>query len=212
MDGSNADIACDSYHKYKEDVALLKEMGADFYRFSISWSRILPSGFLNTSVNYRETPGVKYYRNILLELQSAGIKPMVTLYHWDLPQSLQDLGGWTNPMIVDWYSDYVRVCFEMFGDLVKMWSTFNEPMQTCQGGYGSTAMAPQIVSPGIGEYLCAHHLLLSHSAAYHIYKKEFKKQNGKISIVTDFNWFIPLNSTSKSDQEAAERARMFFVS
>lgn len=111
---------------------------------------------------------------------------MVTLYHWDLPQSLQDLGGWTNPLIVGWYSDYATVCFKMLGDLIKMWSTFNEPYQVCHAGYSTTGKAPGILSPGIGEYLCTHYLLLSHAEAVQIYRDDFqKKQNGNNHI--DFN-------------------------
>lgn len=106
-------------------------------------------------------------------MRRNGIEPMVTIYHWDLPQSLQDLGGWTNPLSVDWYIDYARICFQLFGKSVKYWFTFNEPKQICHYAYAELLTAPAIFSPE-GEYLCAHHVLLAHASAWHMYKKQFK--------------------------------------
>lgn len=129
-------------------------------------------------INKINAAGVKYYRNLINELRDNNIEPLVTIYHWDLPQSIQDVGGWPNSKIIDWYTDYARVCFELFGDVVKYWLTFNEPKQTCHGGYGAGDMAPTIKSAE-AEYLCSHNLLLAHARAYRLYNQTFRKtQNG----------------------------------
>lgn len=173
---ATGDVACDSYHKYKEDVQLLKDLGVDHYRFSISWSRILPTG-LTDKIN---PDGIAYYNNLINELIKNKIEPLVTLYHWDLPEPLQDIGGWPNPDIATYFKDYADVCFKQFGDRVKMWITFNEAKQTCQQGYGSATMAPLISSPGVAEYQCAHTLLKAHANAWHLYDETYRKtQKGK---------------------------------
>lgn len=118
--------------------------------------------------------GVKYYRNLIKELRDNNIEPMVTIYHWDLPQSIQDAGGWPNPEIIEWYTDYAKACFELFGDLVNYWITFNEPKQICHKGYGTGDYAPLIKSAE-AEFWCSHNLLLSHARAYHLYNDTFRK-------------------------------------
>lgn len=126
--------------------------------------------------------GVTYYRNLIKELRDNDIEPLVTLYHWDLPQVFQDQGGWPDEFIVDKFGDYARVCFEMFGSDVKYWLTFNEPKQTCLGGYAEGSKAPALQNPGIAEYQCTHNVLKSHAKAWHIYDQEFRAtQNGKLS-------------------------------
>ncbi|KAJ8943035.1 hypothetical protein NQ318_022579, partial [Aromia moschata] len=204
-DGSNGDVACDSYHKYKEDVALLKYLGVDHYRFSISWSRILPEGF-SYKIN---DAGVQYYKNLIKELKDNGIEPLVTIFHWDTPQPIHEAGGWTSEFVVDYFADYARVCFKLFGDDVKYWITFNEPKQICQQGYGAGVKAPAVKSPGIGEYLCAHNVIKSHAKAWRIYDEEFRStQNGIVGITIDTPWFEP-NTTSDEDVMAAERQLQF---
>ncbi|XP_013185165.1 myrosinase 1 [Amyelois transitella] len=184
-DGSTGDDACKSYEYYKRDIQMIKFLGVDFYRFSISWPRILPSGFRNKISD----DGLKYYNNLIDELLANNIEPIVTIYHWDLPQYLQDLGGWANPMIADWYVDYAQVLFETFGDRVKTWITINEPKQIGLFGYGMSYLAPRLNAHGIGEYLAAKHILLAHAKAWHLYDKQFRPhQKGTIgiTIATDF--------------------------
>lgn len=175
-DHSNLDVAADSYHKYKDDVAALKAVGMQSYRISIAWSRLLPTGYAN-KIN---EAAVRYYKQVIKELKNNNIEPMVTLYHWDLPQILQEqLGGWLNETVADLFADYARVCFQLFGEDVKWWVTINEPKQVCLAGYGGGYFAPGIVSNGVGEYVCAKNVLLAHARAFRIYDKEFRqKQKG----------------------------------
>ncbi|KAL4712790.1 hypothetical protein ACJJTC_011860 [Scirpophaga incertulas] len=187
-DFSNGDVAADSYNQYKRDVEMIRELGLDFYRFSISWPRLLPTSFPD-KIN---EAGVQYYNNLIDELLKYNIQPMVTLFHWDLPQKLQEMGGWVNPHIVDWFTDYVRVVFDNFGDRVKYWITINEPMSICHYAYGEALVAPAVHSPGIAEYICSKNLLLAHAKAFHLYDKVYRPtQNGNISITIHSFWDEP---------------------
>lgn len=160
----------------------------NFYRFSISWARILPEG------SYINQAGIDYYNKLINELIDQSIEPMVTIYHWDLPQYLQDIGGWTNPLISNFYLHYVDVLFEKFGDRVKRWITFNEPYIFCKNGYGDGTHAPLINQPGLGEYLCGHHVLQSHAKAYHLYKTKYVERfNGQVGICLYGSFHYPLN-------------------
>ncbi|XP_023021868.2 myrosinase 1 isoform X1 [Leptinotarsa decemlineata] len=205
-DRSTPAVACDSYHKYKEDVALVKNMGLDVYRLSIAWSRVLPTGKID-SVNQL---GVQYYKKLLKELKDNNVQAMVTLYHWDLPQPLQDeYGGWLNETVVDLFVDYAKLCFELFGDDVQWWVTINEPKQVCNAGYGDGRFAPGIVSRGIGEYVCNKNVILAHAKAYRIYDEQYRsKQGGKVSMVIDTLWFEP-SSDNPGDIDASERLLQF---
>ncbi|KAA8549627.1 hypothetical protein F0562_001355 [Nyssa sinensis] len=139
-DGGNGYLAVDSYHQYKEDVAILKKIGLDAYRFSISWPRVLPRGNLSGGVNKE---GVKYYNNLIDELLANGIEPFVTLFHWDLPQALEDeYGGFLSSEIVKDFCDFAELCFWEFGDRVKHWITLNEPWSYSYGGYVTGTLAP----------------------------------------------------------------------
>ncbi|CAG4973611.1 unnamed protein product [Colias eurytheme] len=202
-DLSNGDEAADSYNNYKRDVEMMRELGLDAYRFSLSWARILPNGIAN-QINQ---PGVDFYNNYINEMLKYNITPLVTLYHWDLPQKLQDLGGFTSPLFPEWFEDYARVVFDSFGDRVKHWITFNEPREVCYEGYGAATKAPILNATDVGVYLCAKHLVLGHARAYHVYDKEFRaSQGGNCGITISVNWFGPLTD-SEEDQMAAEMRR-----
>ncbi|XP_049866281.1 lactase/phlorizin hydrolase-like [Pectinophora gossypiella] len=202
-DCSNGDIADDSYHQVERDVQMLRELGVDFYRFSLSWTRIMPTSFPD-QIN---PAGVSYYNRLIDEMLKYNIQPMITLYHWDLPQKLQEMGGWTNPYIVDWFADYARTAFSLFGDRVKIWNTMNEPNAICYLSYGTSSMAPRLNIPGVAEYICAKNLLLAHAKAYHIYNNEFKPINGgEIGIVFDVLWYEP---ATENDTEAAMDLQYF---
>ncbi|XP_030033142.2 myrosinase 1 [Manduca sexta] len=205
QDGKTGDVATDSYHLYKRDVEIIKELKLDFYRFSVSWPRILPNGFAN-KINQ---PGIDYYNNLINELISNNIKPFVTIYHWDLPQNLQNLGGWTNPAIIDWFGDYAKVLFEKFGDRVKHWITINGAKHICFEGYGSDLKAPFLNMTGIAEYMCTKNVLLSHAKVYHLYDEHYRSlQNGSIGISVYCTWFEPASETL-DDYLAAEDSKMF---
>ncbi len=201
----NGNIAIDHYHKYKEDVALLKSQGFKAYRFSISWSRIMPEG--TGKINEE---GVLFYSNLIDELLKNDIVPWVTLYHWDLPLALEmEQNGWLNYDIINAFEEYSKVCFERFGDRVKNWITLNEPWVAAILGYGQGVFAPGRISNS-EPYLAAHHLILAHAKAVKLYKTKFKHQKGTIGITNNCDWREPLTQKPK-DVEAAERALLFFL-
>ncbi|KAH9317623.1 hypothetical protein KI387_019392, partial [Taxus chinensis] len=211
-DNSTGDVANDQYHRYKEDVKLLADWGVDSYRFSISWSRILPKG--RGMVNKK---GVAYYNNLIDELLKYGIQPFVTLYHWDLPQSLQDeYEGFLSDKILKDFTAYADTCFEAFGDRVKKWVTMNEPYSVSFFGYNTGTQAPGRCSNSVGNctagnsatepYIVTHHLLLAHAAAVKLYRDKYQKMHkGSIGITLVADWFIPYNSLSLNDKKAAQR-------
>ncbi|KAK6247821.1 hypothetical protein QUC31_019386 [Theobroma cacao] len=217
-DGRNGDVAVDSYNRYKEDVGIMKEMGLDAYRFSISWSRILPNGKLSGGVNLE---GIRYYNNLIDELLANGLQPYVTLFHWDLPQALEDeYGGFLSSHIVDHFRDYVEVCFDEFGDRVKNWITLNEPWSYSNWGYAVGSLAPGRCSDwqqlnctggdsGIEPYLVSHHQLLAHATAVKLYRQKYQAtQKGVIGITLIAHWFVPF-SKERNDKDAAQRALDF---
>lgn len=125
--------------------------------------------------------GIDYYNNLINALISKGIKPLVTIYHWDLPQYLQNLGGWANPKMIDYYARFARIAFENFGDRVPYWITFNEANVFCLLGYGGDNLAPVLRLSGQADYLCKYHVLKAHAKVYHMYDEEFRaRQNGNV--------------------------------
>ncbi|XP_017755056.1 PREDICTED: myrosinase 1 [Eufriesea mexicana] len=165
------DIATDSYNKYKEDIAILKKLGFKAYRFSVSWPRILPTGYSN----YVSKDGVRFYHDFIDELLANNIEPMLTIYHWDHPQVLEDAGGWLNSEMVDWFADYARVVFREYAPKVKMFIPINEPSAVCKNSYSHGIYAPGKTLNGFGEYLCTHNVIKAHAKAYRIYEAEFKE-------------------------------------
>ncbi|ONI16621.1 hypothetical protein PRUPE_3G110900 [Prunus persica] len=193
-DGSNGDVAIDQYHRYKEDVAIMKDMGLDVYRFSISWSRF---GGINKK-------GVEYYNNLTNELLRHGKEPLVTLFHWDVPQALVDeYGGLLSPRIVDDFKVYANLCYKEFGDRVKHWTTLNEPYTISNHGYTIGIHAPGRCSDwynpkclggdsGTEPYLVTHNLLIVHAAAVKLYREKYQAcQNGVIGITVVSHLFEP---------------------
>ncbi|HJX28234.1 MAG TPA: GH1 family beta-glucosidase [Thermoanaerobaculia bacterium] len=172
--GDTGDVACDHYRLWESDVRLMRELGLNAYRFSISWSRVLPEG--RGRVNQ---PGIDFYSRLVDALLENGIQPLVTLYHWDLPAALDDRGGWLNPDIPGWFADYATVMYRALDDRVRMWATLNEPWVVTDGGYLHGALAPG--HKNLWEApLATHQLMRSHGAAVQAYRAEGKHQIGLV--------------------------------
>ncbi|XP_042485313.1 beta-glucosidase 18-like [Macadamia integrifolia] len=213
--GGNGDVADDHYHRYMEDVELMHSLGVNSYRFSISWSRILPRGRFG-GVN---PVAIDFYNNIINAILVRGIQPFVTLNHYDIPQLLEDrYGSWLSTQMQQDYGYFAEVCFKAFGDRVKYWSTFNEPNMTITLGYLSGEFPPNHCSQStycrsgdsaIEPYIAAHNLILSHANAAYIYRKKFQaKQGGMIGIVLNAAWYEPLRNIP-ADYFAVRRALAF---
>lgn len=176
----------------------------DYYRFSIAWSRVLPTGDI-ANINEK---GIEYYNKLINKLLENKLEPMVTMYHYDLPQKLQTFGGLTNSIAISYFEAYANLLFERFGDRVKYWITFNEPSDFCTAGYGDSEHAPAMNFSGVGEYLCAHNVLKAHAAAYHLYKNSYYDRfKGKIGITLSSRFFY---STS-NNTNVVDRAMQFSV-
>ncbi|MDE6442706.1 MAG: beta-glucosidase [Clostridia bacterium] len=197
------EIACDHYHKFREDIARMKEMHLDSYRFSVAWTRIIPDG--DGEVN---PEGIAFYNSLIDELLAAGIEPMLTMYHWDLPQALQDKGGWLNTESVKWYTRYAEVLFDNFGKKVKKFITFNEPFVFTDFGYVTGSFPPGIKGDYRSKLIAAHHVLMSHGSAVRLYRS--KKLGGEIGITLDYAYNCPATK-DKKDVEAAARANEFWA-
>ncbi|XP_066253401.1 myrosinase 1-like [Euwallacea similis] len=199
-DGSNGDVATDSYHKTDQDVELLRNLGVKIYRFSISWARVLPDGTLN-NINKE---GVDYYLDLIQKLKNNNIEPMITLYHWDLPLALHEQGGWTDSSIIEYFADYAAFCYERFGPYVKYWITMNESLMICYYGYGTGTHAPGLKESGTLTYDCFYYQLMAHARAYRIYNDTFKAtQNGEVGTVLVSHYPEPLTD-SEEDKHACE--------
>ena len=159
FNGDTGDVACDHFHRYREDVALIRDLGVNAYRFSFGWSRLQPEGTgpLNPA-------GVDFYDRLLDELLAAGIRPFVTLYHWDLPQALEDAGGWPARDTAHRFADYATAAHARFADRISDWTTLNEPWVSAFVGYAAGVHAPGRTEPAAAVQ-AAHHLLLGHGLA-----------------------------------------------
>jgi beta-glucosidase len=195
-DGDTGDVACDHYRRYVDDVALMRKLGMNAYRFSTSWSRVLPQG--RGAVN---AAGLDFYDRLADALLDHGIAPMVTLYHWDLPAALDDLGGWLNPDIAKWFGDYAAIVFRKLDDRVKLWTTLNEPWVVTDGGYLQGTLAPghrnRFEAP-----IATHQLLRAHAVAVQSYRAEGKH---RIGIVVNLEPKYAA-SDDPADRAAAARA------
>ena len=174
QDGDRGGIACDSYHRYQDDIKLMKAISLNAYRFSIAWSRIFPQG--KGQINQR---GLDFYERVVDELLDSGIEPFVTLYHWDLPQALQEEGGWANKDTVGYFKDYAEEVSKKLGDRVHFWITHNEPWVVSFLGHHSGIHAPGIKNLSTALKV-SHHLLLSHGETVAVIR-----DNGDEKIIPD---------------------------
>ena len=195
--GETGDVACDHYHRYGEDVGLLADLGVDLYRFSVAWPRIQPSG------QGRPNPkGLAFYDRLVDSLLEAGIEPVPTLYHWDLPQALEDKGGWRVRDTAHRFAEYTRIVADRLGDRVGRWITLNEPFCTAFVGHAVGRHAPG-TQEGTPALAVAHHLLLAHGMAV----GELRASGtGRVGITLNPDQLLPA-SESAADRAAVERAR-----
>ncbi|KAF5004172.1 hypothetical protein FDECE_9310 [Fusarium decemcellulare] len=218
--GANGDVACDHYHRLEEDLDLMKRYGSDMYRFSLSWSRIIPLGGRDDPVN---EAGIAFYNRVIDGCLARGITPWVTLYHWDLPQALHDrYGGWLD--VEESQKDfekYARLCYERFGDRVKHWITLNEPWIVSIFGYATGGNAPgrSSINPQATEgdtatepWIVGKALIMSHARAVAAYNQNFRpSQKGQIGISLNGDYYEPWDSNDPRDSEAAERRMQFHI-
>jgi beta-glucosidase len=206
VDGDSGATACDFYHRHGEDVALLRALGVDVFRFSIAWPRIVPAG--RGRVN---AAGLDFYDRLVDELLAAGIQPFVTLFHWDLPQPLEDLGGWPERATADAFAVYAEIVARRLGDRVRLWTTHNEPYCSSWLGYVTGEHAPGRTSLAAGA-AAAHHVLLSHGFAVAAIRREVP--GARVGIVLD-SWPQHPATDDERDVAAARAAdgvrnRLFF--
>ena len=196
-DGTTGDTSCDFYHRYAEDIALMKKLGYPSFLLTISWPRVIPEG--TGEIN---RPGIEFYRRLLACLRENGIKSYVVLYHWDLPQKLQERGGWLNRDIVAWFENYAQLMYRELGDLVDNWITILEPYVVSMLGYWRG-----IHAPGYKDYsaalLAAHHLNLAHGVAVRAFRQSGLA--GEIGIKLNLDMVYPADENDPQDVAAARR-------
>jgi len=195
-DGDTGDVTCDHYNRYRDDIEMMRSLGLQAYRFSINWGRIFPQG--TGSIN---AAGLDFYERLVDALLEAGIEPLATLYHWDLPAALDDRGGWLNPEIAHWFADYGEAMFRRLDGRVKKWATLNEPWVVTDGGYLHGALAPGhknlFETP-----IASRNLMLAHGAAVQRYRQVGKHE---IGLVVNLEPKFPA-SDSEADRKAAIRS------
>jgi beta-glucosidase len=202
-EGHTGDVACDHYHRYKEDIALMKNLGTNAYRFSVAWPRVIPDG-----VGRVNEKGLEFYDRLVDELLAAGIEPWATLYHWDHPLDLYHKGGWLNPETPKWFADYSQVVVDKIGDRVGHWFTLNEPQCFIGLGLQTGVHAPGDKLPWAEVLLAAHHALIAHGLASQVIRASAKKKP-LIGYAPVGSVAMPA-SESPEDIEAA-RSYMFSV-
>ncbi|ORY35755.1 beta-glucosidase, partial [Naematelia encephala] len=203
-DGSSSYRTCNHYELYKQDIAMMASLGVSAYRFSISWPRLIPCGERGGAINEK---GVQFYSDVIDECLKYGITPFATLYHWDLPQALQDkYNGWADRRIIDDYLYYADLCFSRFGSRVQHWLTFNEPWCICVLGHGIGQFAPGITSDTI-PWIVGHNIILSHAHVVELYRSKYKvEQGGMIGITLNGDWAESYDSSPEN--VAATQAKM----
>lgn len=202
----NGDVACNSYELWDKDLKCIQQLGLTHYHLSVSWARLLPDG----TTQHVNQKGVQYYNKVIDDLLSSNVTPMVTLYHLDLPQALQDQGGWKSPSIAAIFDSYAQFCFQAFGDRVKLWITINEPYICAKLGHEDGIHAPGLKEPGISAYLAGHNMLRAHAMAWHSYNTFFRpKQKGLVSLAINTDWLEPLDPDCTEDIAATERCLAF---
>jgi len=194
--GETGDITCDHYHLYKNDLEIMKSMHLNAYRFSLSWSRILPEG--RGKVNPK---GLDFYDRLVDGMLERGIEPLVTLYHWDLPQGLQDAGGWLNRRIADWFAEYSLVCVKRLGDRVKTWATLNEPNVFAYCGYAGGWHAPGVMDVATARQVF-HHEVLAHGRAVRAMRSA--RKGLRLGVCPNIGMNYPARPGNKGDQAAAD--------
>ncbi|MDF2145151.1 GH1 family beta-glucosidase [Knoellia sp. p5-6-4] len=196
LGADNGDVACDHYHRYREDVALMARLGLDSYRFSTSWARVCPDG---GPVNAR---GLDFYERLVDELLAQGIAPWLTLYHWDLPQALEDRGGWTSRETAERFVDYALAVHDRLGDRVTTWTTLNEPWCSSFLSYTAGVHAPGRTEVRAG-LAAAHHLMLAHGLA----TRALRERDPQLSLGLTLNHTVPdpLDPQDPGDVDAARR-------
>ncbi|XP_021141704.2 beta-klotho [Columba livia] len=212
-DADSTDASSDSYTLLDKDMAALDFLGVTFYQFSISWSRLFPTGVVAAP----NEKGLQYYNTLIDSLLYRNIDPMVTLYHWDLPLMLQEeYGGWKNESVIDIFNDYATFCFQTFGDRVKYWITIHNPYLVAWHGYGTGIHAPGEKGKITTVYSVGHNLIKAHAKVWHNYKNHFQPyQKGMISIVLGSHWIEPNKSEDALDiskcQQSMERVLGWFA-
>lgn len=201
--GELADVGCDHYHHWKEDVKLMRTMGLKYYRFSISWPRVLPEG--TGKVNEK---GLQFYSDLVDELLEAGIEPMVTLFHWDLPYALHLQGGWKNRKIADWFAEYASVVVNALSDRVSYWMTVNEPQVFIGAGYLGGGFAPFETCTPAEIAQISHHVLLAHGRAVQVIRREAKKPC-RIGMAPTGPCVTPRDDTPEAVEEARRESFAF---
>lgn len=188
----NGDIACDQYHRFPDDIQLMKEINIPNYRFSLSWPRIFPSG--SGTINQK---GIDHYNRLIDTLLETGIKPWITLYHWDLPQALHDAGGWPKRELTDFFAHFAETAVSHFGDRVTRWMTFNEPWVVAFMGYDAGIFAPGIRDRKKA-FLTAYHLMLAHGKAYNAIKAV--KPDAHVGFTHNFANYVNLSRDAASEE------------
>ncbi|KAL8606507.1 hypothetical protein ACOMHN_037738 [Nucella lapillus] len=202
------DVACDAYHLTHVDIDLLKHLGVRHYRFSLSWSRLIP----DPTTGKVNAKAVSHYADLLQNLKAAGIEAMVTIFHMDLPQILEENGSWGNDSIITYYTDYARVVFSNFAPYVKYWLTFSEPWVFLYLCYGKAECAPGVSQAPTLPYLYAHNVLHSHAHAYRLYRAHFQpRYGGLVSINLNSDFMAPKDPSNPLHVHAVERAQQFLI-